>query len=213
MLLPKACSSWLRKIDEFAPGTSLRSIRDNWPMRSNCHCALPMSITASRWPARARTSVPATRNLTSRVPLSRLSLSPVLSCKPSMAAGDRNTVSAISDAKGSSSAGMPSRSGAISAARKPSMPSNFRLPCCPDTGRSSSSTGEATSTSGSEAILGYRASSKKAVRARACRSALPDRLRAAAENSSNAALLTRWMPKPSATPTAIAMSASSARNG
>jgi hypothetical protein len=132
------------------PSRSFRSTRESLPSRLKRHCSAAMSITARRWPLRARAIDPATRRGRSVLPARSTTRPPACTFSQAIAAGDRNSASSASMSLPWPAAGTPSRSGATNPARKASMPMIFKAPLLSmvDAGNAAaiSSTGEATAT-------------------------------------------------------------------
>ena len=155
-----------------APSLSRRSIRDRRPSRPSGdrrHCAVPRSITASRWPGAAPGTVPATRSTSRSSPTRRLIGSPTFRPKASSAGCDRKIASA-SKSETASPCVTGISAGVTASAANGSMAISRNERCCGSTTTSVSITGlrPATPSIGGSASCASSASSKPSRRARTC---------------------------------------------
>ncbi len=165
------------------------------------------------------------RRLSRRSPITSVTVSPTERCNCASAVGEANKPSPSKPGSAAPPAArVPTRSGSSSALRSASMPmirsaperARARLPARgvpSSTVASTSSSGAASATAGSVAMRPYQDSSNPSGGPRTDRSAAPDRLRSAAENSASAEALIRYTAVPRATPVAIAATWIRARAG
>ncbi|SAK68573.1 hypothetical protein AWB81_02903 [Caballeronia arationis] len=143
---PSSSCSARRNASRSTPRASCTSTRDSRPTIPKRHCAAAMSITAMRWPGRARAMPPATRNRMSDVPLRSATSPPTPAPSHCCAAGERKRASSARASNGACDDGTPVRSGAMRFALNTSMPSTLSGAFCCGTATSSSRTGLAIAT-------------------------------------------------------------------
>ncbi len=197
------------------PAFSRRSMRSSRPSRAKRCCASAMSSIPICWRKAPAGRRPATRRLCVSSPTWMRSSSPAASASASAAAGLSQTESSASIPVARTAVAPSGASGACSSrTRNGSIPSSCSVRSRPGRRARTSTTGLATATIGSFASVGYSVSSSPPV-PEPCtdRSAIPNRLRAASCTSSAATRLMRCTASPSATPSAIATIATSARPG
>ena len=173
-----------------------------------------MSTMPSGWRYSPAGRNPATRNVTTSSPTCTASSEPAARSSSFAAAGLNQIASSASRPVPCDAVAVAAPSAGCSRiARNGSSPTIFSVRSRPGSRAFTSTTGLATATPSSAASCGNSASSKPRPGACTARSAMPNRLREASCTSSAATRLIRYTEKPSATPSAIAITARNVRPG
>ncbi len=187
-------------------------MRCSVPVMPKRHCAAAMSMMPSgcRWAPSGR--IAATRSRRFSEPAWKSSRSSTLAFKARAAAAESRMLSGSKRAM-AGGASPANSAGCSSRARKTSMPTIFSAGAPALREAWNSSAGLAAAMPGSVAMRGYSISSNPWRGPRMTRSASPASCNVARRNSAAALALTRCTEKPSATPLAMASTASSVRPG